>query len=193
MTLSDVKLHPTIANRRSPRAFDPDRPLRKNTISSLLEAARWAPSSSNTQPWRFILGQKGDDTHQKIAATLSEGNRIWAENAPLLILAITQEEGERGTQRYAWHDLGLATAQMILQASTMNIHAHIMAGFSKDQARESFTIPGEFAPLTVIAFGYLGDISSLSEKLQAREVAPRIRKPLEEIAFQGSWGESLGE
>ncbi|MBC8336996.1 MAG: nitroreductase family protein [Anaerolineales bacterium] len=191
MKVSEIKLEPTIANRRSPRAFDPDRGISKDTIIHLLEAARWAPSSSNSQPWRFILGQKGDETHQKIAASLSEGNRIWAENAPLLILAVTQEEGERGIQRYAWHDLGLATAQMIVQASAMDLYAHVMAGFSKDQAQAAFDIPDEYAPLTVIAFGYLGDISGLPEKLQERESAPRIRKPLEEIAFQGSWEEPL--
>ena len=190
-TMIDVEVHPLINNRRSPRAFDPNRSLSKNTVSSLLEAARWAPSSSNTQPWRFILGHKGDETHQKIVGALSEGNRIWAENAPLLVLAVTQEEGERGTQSYAWHDLGLATAQMILQASAMKLYTHIMAGFSKDQARESFSIPAEFAPLTVIAFGYLGDISYLPEKLQAREIAPGIRKSLDEIAFQNTWGEPL--
>ena len=190
-TMIEVEVHPLITNRRSPRAFDPNRSLSKNTVSSLLEAARWAPSSSNTQPWRFILGHKGDETHQKIAATLSEGNRIWAENAPLLVLAVTQEVGARGTQSYAWHDLGLATSQMILQASAMEIYAHIMAGFSKDQARESFSIPSEFAPLTVIAFGYLGDLSHLPEKLQARETAPRIRKPLDEITIQNTWDEPL--
>jgi len=191
MTKSEIKLEPTIANRRSPRAFDPIRDVSDNTINQLLEAARWAPSSSNSQPWRFLVGKKGNETHQKIAETLSDGNRIWAENAPLLILAVTQEEGERGPQRYAWHDLGLATAQMIVQASAMELYAHVMAGFSKEQARAAFDIPAEFAPLTVIAIGYLGDISNLPEKLQERETAPRIRKPLEEIAFQGSWGEPL--
>ena len=190
-TMIEAEIHPLITNRRSPRAFDPNRSLSKNTVSSLLEAARWAPSSSNTQPWRFILGHKGGETHQKIASTLSEGNRIWAENAPLLILAVTQEEGARGKQSYAWHDLGLATAQMILQASAMELYAHIMAGFSKDKARESFSIPAEYAPLTVLAFGYLGDVGMLSEKLQQREKAPRIRKALEEIAFQDTWGEPL--
>ena len=191
MTISEIKLEPTIANRRSPRAFDPNRKVSDNSINQLLEAARWAPSSSNTQPWRFILGKKGDETHQKIAAALSEGNRIWAENAPLLILAVTQEEGERGPQRYAWHDLGLATSQMIHQASAMELYVHMMAGFSKDQARAAFEIPAAFAPITTIAIGYLGDISNLPEKLQERERAPRIRKALEEIAFQGSWGEPL--
>ncbi len=184
-------VHPFIEKRRSPRAFDPDRPVSEDILFSLLEAARWAPSANNIQPWRFIIGQNGDGTHQRIASTLSEGNRIWAEDAPILILAVTQEVGKRGKQNYAWHDLGLATTQMILQALAMELYAHIMAGFSKDDARSAFSIPTEYAPLTVIALGYLGDAEKLPDKLQAREKAPRLRKPFEEIAFQNTWGEPL--
>ncbi len=191
MTISKNTIHPLIANRRSPRTFDRERKISAEMLANLLEAARWAPSANNIQPWRFIVGQKGDATHQKITSTLSEGNRIWAENAPLLILAVTQEVGERGKQGYAWHDLGLATTQIILQASAMDIYAHIMAGFSKDDARSAFSIPTEYAPLTVIAIGYLGDVEKLPEKLQVREKAPRIRKTLDEIVFQNTWGESL--
>ena len=191
MTISKNTIHPLVANRRSPRAFDRDRKISPEMLSNLLEAARWAPSANNIQPWRFIIGQNGDITHQRIASTLSDGNRIWAEKAPLLILAVTEEEGERGKQGYAWHDLGLATSQMIMQASSMGLYAHIMAGFSKDEARSIFSIPTEYAPLTVIAFGYLGEIEALSEKLQAREKAPRIRKTMDEIGFQNSWGEPL--
>ncbi|MBT3337493.1 MAG: nitroreductase family protein [Anaerolineae bacterium] len=191
MNKTKVGTHPFIENRRSPRAFDPDRPVSSEALFRLLEAARWAPSANNIQPWRFIVGQRGDLTHQKITSALSDGNRIWAAHAPVLILAVTEEEGERGTQRYAWHDLGLATSQMIIQASSIGLYAHIMAGFSKEEARSVFSIPVEYAPLTVIAIGYLGDIEALSEKLQAREKAPRVRKPLEEIAFQNTWGERL--
>ena len=191
MTISKNTIHPLVANRRSPRAFDRDRKISPEMLSNLLEAARWAPSADNIQPWRFIVGQKNDATHQKIVSTLSEGNRIWAEHAPILILAVTQEEGERGKQSYAWHDLGLATTQMVLQASAMELYAHIMAGFSKDEARSAFSIPAEYVPLTVIAIGYLGDVENLPEKLQAREKAPRIRKTLDEIAFQNTWGEPL--
>jgi len=184
-------VHPLIGNRRSPRAFDRDRTVSAESLSNLLEAARWAPSANNIQPWRFIVGQKGDATHQKIASALMDGNRLWAEHAPLLILNVTQEVGERGKQGYAWHDLGLATTQMILQASAMELYAHVMAGFSKDEARSIFDIPAEYMPLTVIAIGYLGDASNLPKNLQERENAPRLRKPLEEIAFQNTWGESL--
>ncbi|MBT3188997.1 MAG: nitroreductase family protein [Anaerolineae bacterium] len=191
MTNAKNTVRPFIANRRSPRAFDRDLSVDSEILSSLLEAARWAPSANNIQPWRFIVGQKGDATHKKIASTLSEGNRIWAEHAPLLILNVTQEVGERGKQSYAWHDLGLATTQMILQASSMELYTHVMAGFSKDEARSAFDIPIEYMPLTVIAIGYLGDASNLPEKLQKRENAPRLRKPLEEITFQNTWGESL--
>ena len=191
MNTANNTIHPLIANRRSPRAFDRQRAIDNETILNLLEAARWAPSANNIQPWRFIVGQKGDSTHQKIASTLADGNRTWAEDASLLILAVTQEEGERGKQSYAWHDAGLATTQMILQASAMELYAHIMAGFSKDETRSAFNIPAEYMPLTVIAIGYLGNVDSLPENLQERENAPRLRKPLEEIAFQNTWREPL--
>ncbi|MBT3320811.1 MAG: nitroreductase family protein [Anaerolineae bacterium] len=188
--MTSTNITPLIANRRSPRAFDRKRNLSTEELSYLLEAARWAPSANNIQPWRFIVGQKGDETHQKIAATLASGNRLWAEHAPVLLLAVAQEEGERGKQNYAWHDLGLATTQMILQASAMKLYAHIMAGFSKDDARTAFNIPLEYAPLTIIAIGFLGDENILPKNLQEREKAPRMRKPLDEIAFKNKWGEA---
>ncbi len=181
-------IHPLIAARRSPRAFDPARPVSDEAVYAMLEAARWAPSAFNSQPWRFIVGRKGDETYARILDALSEGNRVWARNASLLILTVAQEHGEHGPLRYAWHDLGLATAQLILQVMALGLYAHPMAGFSKDAARDAFGIPVDFAPVAVVAVGYLGDAADLPEALREREDAPRSRRSLSETAFQGTWG-----
>ncbi len=186
-----TEIHPIIALRRSIRAFDPHRLVDDSALFAILEAARWAPSAFNSQPWRFIVGRKEDETYGHILETLSEGNRTWAQNAPLLIMVVAQEHGERGPIRYAWHDTGLATAQLILQASALGLYAHPMAGFSKEAARTAFDIPSDFAPLTVLALGYLGDPADLPEALRERENAPRSRRPLSETAFYKTWGHPL--
>ncbi|GAB4534243.1 MAG: nitroreductase family protein [Anaerolineales bacterium] len=186
-----VTPHSLIAERRSPRAFDPSRPVDDAAVFALLEAARWAPSAFNAQPWRFIVGRKGDETYGRILDTLMDSNRIWAQNAPLLILAVAQERGEHGEMRYAWHDMGLATAQLMLQAVALGLFTHVMAGFSKDAARAAFAIPDDFSPVTVIAAGYLGDAADLPEALREREDAPRSRRPLSETAFREVWGRPL--
>ncbi len=190
MSFSDSHpaVHALIAMRRSPRAFDPARPVSDEAVYAILEAARWAPSAFNSQPWRFIVGRKGDETYARILESLSEGNRVWAQNATLLILTVAQEHGEHGPLRYARHDLGLATAQLILQVMALGLYAHPMAGFSKDAARDAFGIPADFAPVAVLAVGYLGDAADLPEALRERENAPRSRRPLSETAFQDTWG-----
>lgn len=193
MTLTNLhaKIHPIIALRRSIRAFDPHRLVDDSALFAILEAARWAPSAFNSQPWRFIVGRKGEETYVRILETLSEGNRIWAQNASVLIMTVAQEHSERGPIRYAWHDTGLATAQLILQAGALGLYAHPMAGFSKEAARAAFDIPSDFAPLAVIALGYLGDPAGLPEALRERETAPRNRRPLSETAFHKIWGHPL--
>ncbi len=182
--MTTTELHPIIAGRYSPRAFDPTRPVEKEALVALLEAARWAPSSFNTQPWRFMVGQRGEATYAHLLEALAEGNRAWAQHAPVLILTVAREKDERGPLHYAWHDVGLATAQLILQATALGLHAHPMAGFSKQAVRAAFAIPDEFAPVLVLAVGYLPEAASASEAK-----APRTRLPLAEIAFQEQWGQ----
>ncbi len=181
--MTTTELHPIIARRYSPRAFDPARPVESEVLLALLEAARWAPSSFNSQPWRFMVGQRGEATYARLLDALAEGNRAWAQHAPVLILTVAQEQGPRGPLRYAWHDVGLATAQLILQATALGLHAHPMAGFAKQAVRAAFAIPDEFAPVLVLAVGYLPEAAGPAE------AAARTRLPLAEIAFQGQWGQ----
>lgn len=179
---------PLIHQRWSPRAFT-DRPVSASELVTLFEAARWAPSSGNGQPWRFLVGQLGDDTHSKILSALVDFNQSWASHAPVLILgtSLSINPKNRNPNAYALFDLGAATFSIALQAEYMGLTAHQMAGFDHEKARKTFAIPEEYALGSVMALGYQGEPSALAnEELKKREVAPRERKPLKEIVFE-SW------
>lgn len=179
-----------IARRFSPRAFA-ERPVERHKLLSVLEAARWAPSSNNQQPWRFIVTERGSAPFEALAACLRPGNLTWAPKAPVLILLVAHTRFEAKDDKparenlYAWHDLGLASGNLLLQATALGLHAHLMAGFDREQARRTFTIPDGFEPVTVLAMGYLGNPEALPEDLRAAETAPRSRKPLSELLLQG--------
>ena len=180
-----------IRRRWSPRAFS-ERPVSSQDLALLLEAARWAASSSNEQPWRFIIAKKSDPaTHQRLLESLVEANQAWARNAPLLLLMAAKRTftSNGSPNRFALHDTGMALANLMLQATSMGIHAHAMAGFDRERARVSFAIPEDFELGAAVAVGYLGDPASLSAKHQQSELAPRSRKPLEALAFGGEWGQ----
>ena len=187
-------VHELIARRWSPRSFA-DRPVEREKICSLLEAARWAPSSYNEQPWRFLVATREDpDTFERLSSCLIEGNRSWASRAPVLILTIAKtflRDDPQRRNRHAFHDVGLATAQLVLQATALDLYAHQMGGFDRERARELFAIPEGYEPLVVLAVGYLGDPGSLPPDLQGRERVPRTRKELEEIAYQERFGRPL--
>jgi nitroreductase len=189
--LTDHPIHPLLPSRWSTRAFDPT-PLADAQILSLLEAARWAPSGGNVQPWSFVVARRQDaENFERLAASLNEGNRIWAAHAPLLILTVAQLVREPGKPNpTALYDLGMAVAQLTVQATELGLYLHQMGGFSVDQARASFAIPEDYAPVTVIAVGALGNPESLPEPLQAREAAPRERKPLASFVYGESWGQT---
>ena len=162
-------------------------------LGSLLEAARWAPSSSNEQPWRFVLVRRDDEAaHSRMVEALSGNNRLWAHRAPLLIVGIAYMlKSQSGAPNpYAWYDLGQAVAHLSFQASAAGLHLHQMAGFDKAAARIALEIPDNFEPAVTIAVGYLGDVADLPEELQARERSPRSRRPLQESVFNGKWGEA---
>jgi nitroreductase len=185
---------PALADRWSPRSFDPRAP-EPEKLQSIFEAARLAPSAHNTQPVRFLVVRKSDDeAHSKLFACLSDGNRVWAHSAPLLVLACVMRQRfsqERATfvpYPHAMHDLGLAVMSMILQAQALGIHCHPLAGFDPDQAQSAFAIPALFEPAVVIAIGYLGNPDTLPDGLRARECGPRTRRPLEELVFEHTWG-----
>ncbi len=184
-------IHDLLAKRWSPRAYDA-RPVSAADVGSLLEAARWAPSSMNEQPWRFIVADKATDpaAHARMVDLLMEGNAVWAKDAPLLIMAVTSTHLSRNGKPNgkALYDLGQAVAHLSVQATDLGLVVHQMGGFFKDQAAPALNIPEGFEPGVVLAIGYQGDAATLPPPLQEREVAPRSRKPLTEIAFSGKWG-----
>jgi nitroreductase len=174
----------SIRRRWSPRAFA-DKDISAKELKALFEAARWAFSSSNEQPWRFLVGRRGDDTYKKIFDALVEFNQSWAKSAPVLVLSVAKKTftGKDSPNRFALHDTGAATANLALQATANGLHTHSMAGFDAEQVRASFAIPTDYEIGAVTAIGYFGDPASLPEHLQKIEVAPRQRKPLEEFLF----------
>lgn len=187
---SAYPLQPLIARRWSPRAFS-EHALSKADIAALLEAARWAPSCFNEQPWSFIITEKSDqDAHEKAVACLVEANQTWASKAPLLLfgLAATRFQRNEKPNRHAYHDLGLAAAQLTLQATSMGLHVHQMAGILQDKIRETYALPDHVDAVTAIAVGFMGKVEDLPEGLAEKEKAPRERKPLSDIAFSGSFG-----
>ena len=188
--VTDVPVHELIKNRWSPRAFS-DKAVPAEILRSLFEAARWAPSSNNEQPWTYLIATKDEaDNFAKMLAVLVEFNANWAKNAPVLALSVahlkTQREGK--PNRVALHDVGTATAQFTFEANSHGLLVHQMAGFDADKARQTFAIPPDWEPVTAIAVGYPGDPGSLPEKLRERELAPRTRKPLSEFVMTGGWG-----
>jgi nitroreductase len=173
-----------ILRRWSPRSFA-DRAVSSEDLKKVFEAARWAASSSNEQPWRFLLGHRGDETYKKIFSTLVEFNQAWAKTAPVLILSVAKKTfAKNGNPNgYALHDTGAATAYLSLQATALGLHTHSMAGFDQEAARKTFGVPDDYLIGAVTALGYLGDPSVLPEHLRKMEESPRERKPLSEIVF----------
>jgi nitroreductase len=184
-------VHELIRQRWSPRAFA-DRPVEATKLGSLLEAARWAASSYNDQPWAFIVATRERPAEfAQLLDCLVEFNQGWARTAPILLLTVARLNLSSNGQpnRHAYHDVGQAAANLTLQAVADGLLAHQMAGILPDKARAIFAIPTGWDVVTAIALGYPGSAESLSESLRARELASRQRKPLEEFVFAGSWGQ----
>jgi nitroreductase len=179
---------PIFHQRWSPRSFD-DRDVRPADLARVFEAARWAASSYNEQPWRFLAGRRGSTTYQKIFDSLMDLNQAWAASVPVLILgaAKTKFSHNNAPNRVALYDLGAAASYLTLQAAALGLATHQMAGFDADAARKAFGIPEDYAIGAVIALGYQGEPAALpNEKFLAQEVAPRQRKPLQDFVFS-SW------
>jgi nitroreductase len=185
---TSVDIHPLLRDRWSPRAFD-SRPLSQEQIISLFEAARWAPSGGNGQPWSFIAVQRSEEGFADAVSALNEGNLVWAQQAPLLFVAVAQLNRDNGApNRTALYDLGQAVAHLTFQAASLGLMVHQMGGFSAERAREVFDIPAGYEPITCVVVGYQADGSALPESLHDRERAPRSRKPLDQLLFSGRWG-----
>jgi len=186
-------IHELLARRWSPRAFD-ERPIEADKLRSLFEAARWAPSSNNEQPWRFIVASKEQRTaYDRLLACLVEGNRVWASHAPVVVLSVArlnfEESGKQN--RHALHDIGMATENFLLQATALELAAHPMAGFDVEKARADLKIPSGYDPVAMIAVGYPGDPSILPDRLKQREQAARERDHVSTFVFFGEWGQPL--
>ena len=186
-------IHDLIARRWSPRAFD-ERPVEPEKLKSLFEAARWAPSSNNEQPWRFVVTSRRDapTEHDRLLACLVESNRKWAFRAPILILSVASLlfEDDGKPNRHAYHDTGMALGNLLLQATALDLQVHQMAGFDVHKARQTCLIPTGFDPVAMIAVGYPGNPAVLPDHLREREMKPRERQPISDFVFSIKWGQT---
>ena len=186
----DHPIDDLIATRWSPYVFD-SRQLSNSHLRSLFEAARWAASSYNEQPWRFIVATKDDsEAYDKLLSCLMDLNQEWASQAHALALGVvrTHFSHNEAPNRVAIHDLGLAAATLTLEATARGISVHQMAGILPDKAKEVFDIPDGFVAVTALAMGYAGDPDNAPAQLGERDRNPRTRRPQDEFVFSGSWG-----
>ena len=187
---SDFPVHQLIRERWSPRAFA-DKAISPEVLRSLFEAARWAPSSNNEQPWAYIAATKDDKaSFEKVLGTLVEFNAGWAKNAPVLAIAVARLAFAKNNapNRMAQYDTGAASALLSVEATAQGLAVHQMAGFDPEKARQVFAIPAEWQAVAALAIGYPGNPDTLPQPLKDRELAPRTRKPIREFVMTGSWG-----
>ncbi|MCW4459031.1 nitroreductase family protein [Microbacterium sp. MPKO10] len=185
LAVTSAPISEVIAGRWSPRSFDVDVEVPEEKLTAALEAARWAASASNTQPWRFIVARRGTPQHERVVEHLLGFNQLWAVTAAVLIVNVAETVTEDGTERrWAEYDLGQASATLALQAHKDGLHVHQMGGFDPEGLRTEFSLDERFRVVSVTALGYLAAPDALpDEKLRAREVAPRERKALDEIVL----------
>ena len=187
---TEAPIHDLLRHRWSPRAFD-SRPVEPEKLRAVFEAARWAASSFNAQPWFFIVATKDDpENFKRVLDCLVEFNQGWAKGAPVVALSVARMKFEHNGEpnRHAFHDVGQAAANLALEATNLGLQIHQMAGILPEKAREIFGIPEGYEAVAGIALGYAGDPASLPEKLRERELAPRERKPVSSFVFTGHWG-----
>jgi nitroreductase len=193
---TELPIHELFARRWSPRAFDPKRPVTREQLRILIEAGRWAPSCNGDEPWRYLVWDRARDPEGFARAfdCLSENNRKWVKNVPLLMLScagsVFQHNGN--PNRWGQHDTGAASVCMALQAVAMGLVLHQMGGFDAEKARAAFSIPPEYTPMAMIAVGYQAAPETIEdEEVRKKELAPRARKPVAERFFEGAWGRPL--
>jgi len=178
----EFSLAPALENRWSPRAFSRTEVLDSTVLGSAFEAARWAPSSGNSQPWSFVVGFRGDETFGKIVASLASGNQVWAEHAAALVANVAAVvDAEGNPQSHAIYDLGQAVAHFTIQATTDGLMVHQMGGFDAQMLGKELMLSSSQRVVTVMAVGSAGNPADLPEKLQEREAQPRTRKPLSDF------------
>ncbi|GGF19923.1 nitroreductase family protein [Williamsia phyllosphaerae] len=182
-------MHELFEKRWSARGLDSSATISDDDLTAVLDAGRWAPTWGATQPVRFVVGVRGDETFTTLTGILSRGNQPWAPAAAALILVCTRNEPEdENAHTYGAVDLGIATAQMIIQAVALGYVAHPMAGFESAAAIERLQIPAGERPLVLLAIGTLADPSTVDEKIAEKDARERTRLPLEQVAYASRWG-----
>jgi nitroreductase len=177
-----VPVHPLLAERWSPRGFDQAHELGDDSLAALLEAARWAPSAGNSQPWRFLVTRRGDPAHDRLLAALTPGNQAWAGAASALILvAARTAAGDGRPQPWALYDTGQAVAALVTQAQADGLAVHQMGGFDSAAVRAEFGLDETLTPVVIVAIGRQDSTAALPEPLAAREAAPRTRHPVSDL------------
>lgn len=184
----DSHIHPLIIKRRSIFSFS-EKPIEQEELDLLFEAAGKAPSSFNAQPWGFIYAHRNTAEYSVMAGLLSDGNRSWASSAPVLFLSMAEiySEEKKRANAYAFHDLGMATGNLLLQATYMELYIHPMGGYDKDRARKDLNIPGHFEPAAMMALGYPGSEENLPDNLKERLLTAGKRKELQKFVWKGAW------
>lgn len=184
-----MMIHPNLSGRRSILAFS-SKAIDDMTLTALFEAARWAPSAFNEQPWRFIIARKGENGFDRLLDCLAVANQAWAKDAALLFLTLAKKTLTQNGKAnlHALHDLGLAVGNITFQAREAGIDLHQMGGFDAMKARTSFDIPDDYEAVAVVAAGYPGATDDLPDALKARAEKPRVRKPGNELVFNGHFG-----
>jgi nitroreductase len=188
---TDYPILELLKRRWSPRVFS-DQMVEPEKLLSLFEAARWAPSSFNEQPWSFVLATKQKpEEHASLLSCLVEGNQRWARQAPVLMVSVAKLKFDHTGKpnRHAFYDVGLAVGNLMVQATALDLFVHQMAGFSPEKVAEIYSIPDEFAPVAAIALGYGADAKDLPEPSREFELGPRSRKPIQSFVFEGQWGQ----
>jgi nitroreductase len=186
----DHRIHTLITERWSPYAFE-DRPVSPEDLRALFEAARWAASSFNEQPWRYIVATKDEpEEFERLLKCLAVANQDWARHVPVLAMGITMRHFSHNGKpnRVALHDLALASANLTFEATQRGLVVHQMAGILPGVARETYAIPDDADAQVALAIGYEGNSATLPEELRRRDLSPRTRRPLPEFVFAGQWG-----
>jgi nitroreductase len=188
---TDYPIQQVLAERWSPYGFE-DRPVSEADLRSLFEAARWAASSYNEQPWNYLVATRENSSEfGRLLSCLVEANQAWAKAAPVLVLCVVSLRFAKTIQdnRAAVHDLGLAAGNLLVEATARGLSVHQMIGLLPDQARELYRIPEHFEAWTAMAVGYKADPAKLPDALKERDLAPRQRKPVSKFVFAGQWGQ----
>jgi nitroreductase len=192
---TSAPIHPLLASRWSGVAFDPDRPIGEDELRSMIEAARWAPSAFGDEPWRFVVCNKATspESWRRAFECLGEGNKAWCENVPVLLLVCHDTALTRNDKPNPWaqYDAGAASVSLALQAASLGIMVHQMAGFDTEAAREVFNVPERYIPLVMVAAGYQVAEVNIAERFVDRENGSRARNPIGESFFAGTWGEAF--